>query len=100
ISAISIVHACNTANRRLDRKRAKFVSILSAGFPFPSTGMRVQVPPRAPSCCLRGNPKSRVRSSMDEVIGHAGDRKNEGSFRINFFHPNGLVAEAKERAMH
>ena len=24
-------------------------------------GMRVQVPPRAPPCCLRGNPKSRIR---------------------------------------
>ena len=58
-------------------------------------GMRVQVPPRAPSCCLRGNPKSRVRYSMDEIIGHARDRKNERPFRINFFHPNDLVARSK-----
>src|SRR5437763_12635738 len=58
-------------------------------------GMRVQVPPRAPSCCLRGNPESRVRYSMDEVNGHAGDRKNEGSFRINSFHSNDLVARGK-----
>src|SRR5438270_1254670 len=58
-------------------------------------GMRVQVPPRAPSCCLRGNPKSRVRYSMDDVIGHSGDHKNEGSFRINSFHSNDLVARGK-----
>ena len=58
-------------------------------------GMRVQVPPRAPSCCLRGNPKSRVRYSMNEVIGHARDRKNEQPLRINFFHPNDLAARSK-----
>jgi len=44
---------------------------------------------------LRGNPKSRVRYSMDEIIGHARDRKNERPFRINFFHPNDLVARSK-----
>src|SRR5205085_12637503 len=44
-------------------------------------GMRVQVPPRAPSCCWRGNPKSRVRYSMDEIIGDARDRKN-GHFEL------------------
>jgi len=32
---------------------------------------------------------------MDDVIGHARDRKNERPFRINFFHPNGLVARSK-----
>jgi hypothetical protein len=32
---------------------------------------------------------------MDDVIGHAGDRKNEGSFRINSFHSNDLVARGK-----
>ena len=58
-------------------------------------GMRVQVPPRAPSCCLGGNPKSRVRYSMNEVIGHARDRKNEQPLRINFFHPNDLAARSK-----
>ena len=58
-------------------------------------GMRVQVPPRAPSCCLRGNPKSRVRYSMDEVIGHAGDCNNEWPLRINFLHPNDLVTRSK-----
>ena len=60
-------------------------------------GMRVQVPPRARSCCLRGNPKSRVRYSMDEVIGHARNRKNERPFRINSFHPNDLVARSKRK---
>ena len=59
-------------------------------------GMRVQVPPRAPPCCLRGNPNSRVRYSMDEVIGRrTRDGKNERPFRINSFHPNDLVARSK-----
>jgi hypothetical protein len=44
---------------------------------------------------LGGNPKSRVRYSMDEVFGHARDRKNERPFRINFFHPNDLAARSK-----
>jgi hypothetical protein len=44
---------------------------------------------------LGGNPKSRVRYSMDEVIGHAGDCNNEWPLRINFLHPNDLVARSK-----
>src|SRR6478752_9925277 len=45
-------------------------------------GMRVQVPPRAPSRCLRGNPNSRILS-MNEVTrtpDHGG--KNEGHFAL------------------
>ena len=32
---------------------------------------------------------------MDEVIGHARDRKNEQPLRINFRHPNDLAARSK-----
>jgi hypothetical protein len=32
---------------------------------------------------------------MDEVIGHARDRKNERPFRINFLLPNDLAARNK-----
>jgi hypothetical protein len=32
---------------------------------------------------------------MDDVIGHARDRKNERPFRINFFHSNDLAARSK-----
>ena len=78
------------------QQECKTVSILSAGFPFPSTGMRVQVPPRAPSSGLRGNPKSRVRYSMDEVIWtRLATVRNERLFRINSFHSNDLVARSK-----